>query len=145
MASASSEMSRFSVKIYVNPWDSIMLSQHGMGRIRTLEYVQWGNVTEEGGNVWTPRIGRITWHLLWIFDTETGLGRIYARFTMEFDSGQFAGKTVEGNAVSDVISVPTGGAAVIEGRFTGHGDMHVKGNVEPVEVGSACAFIGYSW
>jgi hypothetical protein len=138
-------MLRFSVKIYVNPWDSVMLSQHGMGRIRTLEYIQWGNITEEGGNVWTPRIGRLTWHVLMFSDLETMLGWAHVSFVMEFDSGVYAGKRIEGTGRGDLRLLPTGGGQVISGNFVGHGDMHIQGDIGPIEVGSGCKFVGYSW
>jgi len=145
LVNASRTVSAFYVKIYANPWDSTILKVQNGSKTYLMEFIQWGNVTEEGGNVWTPRIGRITWHVLMFGDLETMLGWAQMRFVMEFDSGAYAGKVVEGIGNGDVVLFPTGGGQPIGGEFVGHGDMHVKGSIGPIEVASGCKFVGYSW
>jgi len=145
MANASHDLSRFYVKIYTNPWDSVILRYNNGSKTYLMEGIQWGNITEEGGNVWTPRIGRITWHVLMFGNLETMLGWAQMRFVMEFDSGVYAGEVVEGTGTGDLVLFPTGGGQPISGKFVGHGDMHVKGDIGPIEVGSGCKFVGYSW
>lgn len=142
-------MSTFHVKVYANPYDSIPVGQgqYVVGNYVILDFIQWGNLTAGNGNHLSPPIGKFTWHVIWVMDQRTVKSVIYAQFTMSFDSGTYAGKTIKGTAIANITRYlgPGGGGAVESGIFFGNGDLKVAGHIEPVEVGSAAAFIGYSW
>jgi hypothetical protein len=146
---ASYGMSTFYVKIYANPYDSVPVGQgqYVMGNYVILDFIQWGNLTAGSGNHLSSPIGKFTWHVIWVMDQRTVKSVIYAQFTMSFDSGTYAGKTIKGTAIANITRYlgPGGGGAVEGGIFVGNGDLNVAGHIEPVEVGSAAAFIGYSW
>jgi hypothetical protein len=146
LVNAFPAVSRFYVKMYANPSDSTINYHYVVGNYEILDFSQWGNLTAEGGNIGTPPIGRLDWHIVWIIDRTTLRSVIFGQFTMRFDSGQYAGKTVEGTCIIPNVTVfPSGGGQVVSGAFAGRGDMNVAGRVEPIEVPSGAAFVGYSW
>jgi len=149
LANASRTVSAFYVKLYANPYDSVPVGQgqYVIGNYVILDFIQWGNLTAGSGNHLSPPIGKLTWHVIWVMDQRTVKSVIYAQFTMSFYSGTYAGMTIEGTGIANITRYlgPGGGGAVENGIFFGSGDLNVAGHIEPVEVGSACAFIGYSW
>jgi hypothetical protein len=149
LATAATKVSPFHVKIYANPYDSVPVGQgqYVIGNYVIFDLVQWGNLTEGSGNHLTPPVGEFTWHLIWVMDMRTVRSVLFAEFTMSFNSGMYAGKIIKGNLIANitVYTSPGGGGGVEGGVFSGHGDLNVAGRLEPVEVGSAVAFIGYSW
>lgn len=146
LASALPVVSKFYVKVYANPSDSTIIHHYVVDNHEILDFSQFGNLTAEGGNIQTPPIGRLDWHVIWIIDLSTLKSVMFGTFALTFTSGQHAGKIVEGTfIVPNVILFPSGGGQIVSGAFVGRGDMNVAGRLEPIEVPSGAAFIGYSW
>jgi hypothetical protein len=67
-------------------------------------------------------------------------GTFSARFVIDFGSG----KTVEGTITGTQIITNVG--VDVEGRFVGHGDMHVMGSVNDIDGQPGTLILdGYSW
>jgi len=146
LAGASNKRSDFFVKAYVYPWSF-------QGTIEMTESMwiahgtQWGWVADEFGDQYgNHRIGAINVTVMLIaklgenglYDAE-GIGTMH--FTIRFDNGL----TVEGTLIGRFVHPTIDGNQIVDGVFSGHGGMHVKGIVENIEVGSGFALNGYSW
>ena len=79
-------------------------------------------------------------------DVVTVIGeRVRGTFSARFVINFYSGKTVEGTITGTQTIIPDVRVDV-EGRFVGHGDMHVMGIVNDIdEQAGTLIFDGYSW
>lgn len=102
-------VSRFYVKMYANPSDATINHHYVLDNYEILDFYQFGNLTAEGGNIGTPPIGRLDWRVVWVIDLATLRSAMFGQFTMRFDSGQYAGKTLGGTFIVPEVTVFPGG------------------------------------
>lgn len=85
-------------------------------------------------------IGTMTLDIVVIINMKTYQATATGQFVMSLSSA-----TIEGTITAKVTSI--GPEEDIDGKFVGHGDMHVKGDIyeKPGAYGSIIIFDGYSW
>jgi len=140
---------RFYVKSYGSPWDTrpVGVGHIIVGDYSIWEFINWGKIVQEGGNINSPPIGHFEAYNFWVINMATVKSVVYySQVNMTLYDGPYAGKTFELQGFVDVCVFPGGnqGGAILGGFMTGHVDgRRVAGHVEPIEVLSASAFDGY--
>jgi hypothetical protein len=139
---------RFYVKMYGSPGDTkpVGVGHILVGNYSIFEFINWGKVVQEGGNINSPPIGHFEAYNFWVIDTVHVKSVVYyTQVNITLDIGPYAGKTFQLYGFLDIYVFPGGnqGGAVLGGYLVGHVDgRRVAGQVEPIEVFSAYAFDG---
>ena len=146
LANAAPNQSMFFVKVYAAP-ENFRGKVEFNENLFILDGTQWGFVTDEFGDQYgNHRIGRVDLTIMLVarlgpnglYDAQ---GTSIVQFVITFDNGRI----VEGVAKARIVHPTIDGNQIVEGQFVGHGDMHVVGVLQNIEVGSGFALNGYSW
>lgn len=137
VASASKTQTPFYVKTF--PTASNMEWMHQADDSRAIMKVtEEGEIRDAEDNV----IGTFAFDIIEGISLKTGRGTASGHFTIDFDSGA----TVEGTLTAKIqmyLNNPYQPPDV-DGKFVGHGDMHVMGDLY-LDSASLLIFDGYSW
>ena len=99
----------------------------------------------EGGPVRNAQgqdVGTFAFDLVEVISLKTGRGIAAGHFTIDFDSGV----SIEGTVTAKIqmYFAPPGQLPDVDGKFVGHGDMHVMGDLY-LDTNAFVVFDGYSW
>jgi hypothetical protein len=100
-----------------------------------MRHIEEGIVEDEAGNT----VGTMTVDMVHVFNAITHTSTITAQFVINFDTGAI----IEGTMTFKVTYIPS---IVSVGKFAGHGDVNVIGDIYNVpDDPSAAVLEGYSW
>lgn len=89
-------------------------------------------------------VGTIALHAVETIDVETGKGTVSVKYEINF----YSGAMIEGTMTGKIqIYIGTYDPPDLDGKFVGHGDMHVMGDIYLIMEGQTPVLIleGYSW
>lgn len=135
-ASASTTKTPFYVKALAT--STIGGPPHGADNSRLLyKATQEGTFADAGGST----LGTFVFEIMEGVSMKTGVGTVSGHFVFNFETGE----TIEGTITAKIqmYSEP-GHLPDVNGKFAGHGDMHVMGDLYLDTIG-AVVFDGYSW
>lgn len=139
IASASTTKTPFYLKALATTMN-VEWSHQADDSLGIMKLTEEGEVRYAEGDV----VGTFAFDLIETISMKTGRGTASGHFTINFNSGA----TIEGTVTAKIqmyIDTPT--PPIVDGKFVGHGDMHVMGDLylNTEDTTSFVIFDGYSW
>ena len=137
MVDASKTTDDFYLKVYFTTLD--IEWQHNADNKVVIMHLTQGGIVKDGLNV---ELGKITLNIIEVLNIESLTGTVTAKYEIKYYSGEIIKGTMTGKLQNAILQ-----EVELDGKFVGHGDMHVKGEIYLIMEGGAQILVldGYSW
>jgi len=134
---ASKTRNDFYLKMYVTAFN--LEWQHLADKRRVILHLTEEGIVKDSQN---QEMGTIALDVVEIIDLKTDKATVSAKYEIDFYSGAIIEGTMNGK-----LQNATRGTPNLDGKFVGHGDMHVMGDIYLIMEGMIPVLIldGYSW
>jgi len=139
MVNASKTTNDFYLKVYATAFN--VEWEHFADDRRVIWHLVEEGVVKDGLG---SEVGTITLDVMETFDMETGKGTVSAKYEIDFYSDEIITGTMTGKLQ---LYIGTTNPPDLDGKFVGHGDMQVIGDIYLLVEGMAVVLVldGYSW